>query len=779
MIKTEQRIPTIPGRGLVTVVATKLRLEYLQSLSICTSEIEKSHLDIKTVQKNIESFIGTVEIPLGIVGPLLFVDGEKQELVYTAAGTLEGALIASMNRGARAISHAGGFTAEVLWQKMCRAPMFIFDTVRNAHAFATFVESHYADIKQQAEKYSNHARLLELDCIRDEQVVHVKFFYTTGDASGQNMTTTCTWHAMLYLVQQCKEQTGIRPVDFVIEGNGSSDKKISRYNMTHGRGMNVTATCFLPEQIITEILRTTSEKIEQCYLPSRTLAHQDGMVGYNINVANTVAAIYAATGQDLACIHESSTGELTLRRADGGLYLTLNLPNLVIGTVGGGTHLAKQAEALRIMNCLGTGTVTRFAKLIAGFALSLEISTYAAIVSGAFAKAHEKLGRNKPVNWLLRSEITEQFLRMVLNECNEEILSVNLDQIHVLENGILTNIAGTISKKMIGFETLRITYRYEGTLIEKPLMLKSKALDTEVIKGLHRVAASIDPELSDLFYKYQDHLEYKHCHRKEPEIYSFLHRNMFTNIPRVFGTLKDEAREIYMIALELLDPCSMAIMNSENSPEQWTSSHVMDAIRVIDTAHKLFTANGLTDMQLRSHVHTFEPWNANELYNKLLSLLIREEKSIERKVQLEELIDAAARLEILGGEILVRKTIIHNDYNPRNVAVSNTKNVNIYDWELAMLNFPHRDVVEFLSFVLPEDFSTEELFDYLEFHYHLNIDRIPSREEWFKVYTYSVTEYIITRVTLYEVAGIVVKYDFSKRILTTALRMLTMLKSSG
>ena len=115
------------------------------------------------------------------------------------------------------------------------------------------------------------------------------------------------------------------------------------------------------------------------------------MAGYNINLANAIAAIFVATGQDLASVHESSIGILKLERKDDGLYLQLTLPNLVIGTVGGGTHLTKQSEALAMMGCLGSGKVNRFAQLIAGFALGLEISTYAAIVSGEFAKAHEKL----------------------------------------------------------------------------------------------------------------------------------------------------------------------------------------------------------------------------------------------------------------------------------------------------------------------------------------------------------------------------------------------------
>ncbi len=246
---------------------------------------------------------------MGIVGPLLFIDeAGADELVYTAAGTLEGALIASMNRGAKAVGLSGGFTANVLWQKMTRAPLFMFEKEDDVPIFESFIRRKFDKIKEKAESYSNHAKLLDLETISFDSVVHVKFIYNTGDASGQNMTTVCTWHAMIYIVDEFARETGIQLMDWILEGNGSSDKKISSYSTMSGRGVNVTAECTLSERVLREVLRTSSAKMLQAFSPSRKLAEMDGMFGYNINVANAVAAIFVATGQDLACIHESSVG---------------------------------------------------------------------------------------------------------------------------------------------------------------------------------------------------------------------------------------------------------------------------------------------------------------------------------------------------------------------------------------------------------------------------------------------------------------------------------------
>ena len=185
----------------------------------------------------------------------------------------------------------------------------------------------------------------------------------------------------------------------------------SFYAIQNGRGCHVISECFLTNEIIEKTLRTNAEDMFRSFNHSMAISRLDGMIGYNINVANAIAGIFAATGQDLASIHESSTAVLQMENTTEGLYVSLTLPNLVVGTVGGGTHLPVASRVLELMGCKGAGKVERFAKLIAGYALGIEISTLAAIVSGQFARAHQKLGRNKPVKWLLRSEVTEDFFK--------------------------------------------------------------------------------------------------------------------------------------------------------------------------------------------------------------------------------------------------------------------------------------------------------------------------------------------------------------------------------
>lgn len=794
LVKIQQdvcAVKMIPGRGLVTLIGTQLRKDYLSHLGYSLENLEKSTLRLADIQKNIESYIGTVEVPVGVVGPLIW----DNEPVFAPIGTLEGALVISMNRGARAISLSGGFQSEVKWQRMSRAPMFEFTNSNEAQLFAQFIEDHINKIKQKAESYSNHAHLEKIDIIQDDNIVHTVFFYQTGDASGQNMTTTCTWHAMLFIIDEFYELHQIKCVNFILEGNGSSDKKISEYNRIHGRGIHVSATAVIQEKYIREILRTTSSKMLHVFGPSKKLAQKNAMVGYSINAANAVASIFVATGQDLACIHESSVAYLNLEPHDEGLLAEITFPNLVVGTVGGGTHLPKQTDALNLMGCKGNGKSSRFASMIAGFALSLELSTYAAIVSGEFAKAHEKLGRNRPVDWITRNEVNKSFLLSFLKHPRKEnIVEIFVEDTPLTEHGILTHIAARATKKLIGFEEVLLKIdsnrtqskrlisqneEYQNVFIEERILLKSKATDTEVVKGLHLISASIDSRLSDSISQHRETLEYKNSHLKEAQIYEFLHSEGYPFIPNYYGSYRNDERETHILCLEFLKEQDMFIFNSENHPEHWNRNAIQWAISDIGLAHRLLKNMEFSSLNGSEIFQEFQPWENNQLYNKIIQILLDQNEDKEvLTMNFKSFIDASLRLKDWSKELyLIPKTLIHNDFNSRNVGVRLNGDVVIYDWELSVINFPHRDIVEFLSFTLDMKKNEQDWLNYLEFHFQDSKDYwkdltanefLEFRRQWYSAYEYSLIELIISRLIFYEVAGIVVKYEFSNRVLRTA-----------
>lgn len=759
------KYPIVPGRGLLTQQSIQARIDYLIEQNHGLSAIINSSLDYHTLQHNIESYIGTIELPIGLVGPLYFKENGIKEQVYTLVGTLEGALVASMNRGAKAISLSGGFEANVIHQRMVRCPMFFLENKIQALQLAEWVITKQQEIKKCVESYSNFAILKDLDIHVRNNILHLSFIYTTGDASGQNMTTTCTWHGILWIQEHFSRETNINIQDVIIEGNGASDKKVSRYLIDEGRGCKVIASCELEEDVIKKVLRTTSEDFIKSYVPSLERVKEIGMLAFNINVANAIAAIFASTGQDLASIHESSVAQLDIAKSDKGLKLTLTLPSLVVGTVGGGTHLADRKEVLKLMGCTGKNSVDRFAKLIAGFSLALEISTFAAIISGEFAKAHEKLGRNKPIKHFELNEITSEFITKGFYTS----LPNKIKQISFLKNetekGILTLLSQKVSKNHQGFIPLDLILSNHSTI---PLILKNKSIDTVVIRGLQSLAASVNFKLANLITTYRKNIEYADCHHKELKVYKWLEKQKLNISPTCYGELIQDDREIYLLFLERLNFDDLAIFDSENKPELWSVSQLKEIFNAIHTFH----TKAAVDNSFMTAINSFKTREIKPLYDALLQITKDELEEQDSNKFISNFEDYFSK-----DEILIPNTVIHNDFNPRNCAIDKNRKVLIYDWELAVQGLPQRDIVEFLAFVADKK-SDDEIMEL--FHFHENIARLDFGVEnesiWWKGYKQELQKFLLTRASFYVAANVAFEIKFSHRIVKNSLRLIDLIQ---
>ncbi|MFD5656111.1 hydroxymethylglutaryl-CoA reductase [Streptomyces hirsutus] len=387
----------MPARGLYTEAARLRRLNWLRSMTrSALDSLQHTRLDADKLTGNIEGFVGTVEIPVGVAGPLLFCGTNVQGEVYAPMATTEGALVSSATRGALAVTMAGGVSTRAALQAMTRAPVFAFSRLAGAGRFASEILRHLGDLRTVIRQVSRHAALISIEPVVLGRAVHLRFRYTTGDAAGQNMTTACTWHACQWILRQPHLVADEELEAFIIEGNTSGDKKASAQAVAEGRGIRVAADCLLPAGVVRRVLRTTPDELVTGYQHITAGAVHSGVLGSNANTANMVAAIFTATGQDIACVHESSVGQFILERTRDGVYASMTLPGLALGTVGGGTHLPTQHELLEAMGCTGRGSAVRLAEIIAGFALALDLSTVSAAVAGHFADAHERLGRNRP-----------------------------------------------------------------------------------------------------------------------------------------------------------------------------------------------------------------------------------------------------------------------------------------------------------------------------------------------------------------------------------------------
>lgn len=387
--------PCIPGGTRVEAEALDRRWNLLGSPPELRSIIEdpQAREFKESYRNNIENFIGTVKVPVGLVGPLkvngLFANG----VYYLPLATTESSLVASYCRGAKLISGAGGCTAMVLNEGVSRTPGFAFPTAIDAGEFVIWGISQIENFKRVAESTTQHGRLTDVRVTFEGNHVYLHFEMTTGDASGQNMVTLATDAICNYIV----EHSPIRPDYYYVEANMSGDKKATFQSFTSVRGKKVCVEITLPRTKVEHILNTTPEEMVNCWRMSTVGGVLSGGIGVQGHYANGLTALFMATGQDVACIAEAAVGVTRLElNADADLYATVTLPNLIVGTVGGGTGLPSQKSCLEMIGLPARDKSRAFAEICGSLALAGELSIIGAISAGQFAKAHKSLARDKP-----------------------------------------------------------------------------------------------------------------------------------------------------------------------------------------------------------------------------------------------------------------------------------------------------------------------------------------------------------------------------------------------
>ena len=348
--------------------------------------------NMEVYQDNIENYIGTVKIPVGLAGPLRVNGAYAQGDYYVPLATTEAALVASYSRGAQLITAAGGCTTIITNEAINRTPGFIFNSVLEASQFVTWIEGKQDTIKNIAETTTRHGKLINVNSLIEACLVFMHFEYLTGNAAGQNMVTVATDAILTFIKENCP----IKPQHQFLDSNRSSDKKVSLQSLMHVRGKKVIAEANLSDALITKYLSTTSEKMMTYWDLAHVGSTLSGTVGANAQLSNALAAIYLACGQDVACVNESAVGFFYCAKRTNGLYVSVTLPNIITATVGGGTQLPSQKACLDILGLQpGENSARELAEIIAGICLAGEISLCAAICADHFSEAHAALSRRK------------------------------------------------------------------------------------------------------------------------------------------------------------------------------------------------------------------------------------------------------------------------------------------------------------------------------------------------------------------------------------------------
>lgn len=371
--------------------ATEIRRQFIEKYSKAKLDNIGSYtIDVERASKrNIENPIGILQLPMGVAGPLKINGEHCNREVFVPLATSEGALVASINRGASTITASGGVNARVISDFMTRAPAIKTENALDALKTKQWFEDNFDKLKEIAESTTSHGKLLKIDpIIIVGNYVYPRFVYSTGDSMGMNMVTIATEKI---LDEMTKE---INATHLALSGNLCVDKKPAAINMVEGRGKSVVADILIPEEIVNKKLKTTAEGIVEVNIAKNLVGSAAaGSMAFNAHYANMVAAIFLATGQDAAHVVEGSIGITTAENRDGDLYFSVNLPDLPIATVGGGTSLETANEGLNILGVAGSNKALEFAEIVASTVLSGELSLLGALSAGHLARAHKELGR--------------------------------------------------------------------------------------------------------------------------------------------------------------------------------------------------------------------------------------------------------------------------------------------------------------------------------------------------------------------------------------------------
>ncbi|KAH6695107.1 3-hydroxy-3-methylglutaryl-coenzyme A reductase [Plectosphaerella plurivora] len=338
-----------------------------------------------------ENVIGYMPLPVGVAGPLV-IDGQSY---FIPMATTEGVLVASTNRGCKAINSGGGAVTVLTGDGMTRGPCISFETLERAGAAKLWLDSDagQSTMKKAFNSTSRFARLQSMKTAMAGTNLYIRFKTTTGDAMGMNMISKGVEHALNIM----QSEAGFDDMNIVtVSGNYCTDKKAAAINWIDGRGKSVVAEAIIPGDVVRKVLKSDVDSVVDVNTNKNLIgsAMAGAMGGFNAHAANIVAAIFLATGQDPAQVVESANCITTMKNLRGSLQISVSMPSIEVGTLGGGTILEPQSAVLDMLGIRGPHPTNpgenarRLARIIAAATLAGELSLLSAQAAGHLVKAH-------------------------------------------------------------------------------------------------------------------------------------------------------------------------------------------------------------------------------------------------------------------------------------------------------------------------------------------------------------------------------------------------------
>ncbi|KAL4791092.1 hydroxymethylglutaryl-coenzyme A reductase-domain-containing protein [Aspergillus venezuelensis] len=364
--------------------------------SLHTSDLPYEHYDWSRVfGVCCENVVGYTPVPVGLAGPLV-IDGKTY---FLPMATTEGVLVAGVMRGSKAINAGGGVKTVMTADGMTRGPCVSFDDLDRTAEAKIWLDSQSGQetMKAAFNSTTRYGRLGSMKTTMAGTNLYIRFKASTGDAMGMNMISKGVEHALNVMKFKGFEDMHI----ISLSANYCSDKKPAAINWIDGRGKSVVAQALIPSEIVKSVLKTNVDAMVALNTDKNLIgsAMAGSVGGFNAHAANTVAAMYIATGQDPAQVVESANCITLMKNVNGALQISVSMPSIEVGTIGGGTTLGPQRAMLDMLGVRGANVenpgdnARRLAKIVAAGVLAAELSLCAALAAGHLVKAHMQHNR--------------------------------------------------------------------------------------------------------------------------------------------------------------------------------------------------------------------------------------------------------------------------------------------------------------------------------------------------------------------------------------------------
>jgi hydroxymethylglutaryl-CoA reductase (NADPH) len=421
---------------------------------------------------------------------------------------------------------------------------------------------------------------------------------------------------------------------------------------------------------------------------------------------------------------------------------------------------------------------------VAGFCLALDLSTLSAVASGQFASAHERLGRNRPVDFFAAKDLTPAFFTPGVRRIHDDpqLTVVGLEETTAnLGSSIVTELSGRAVSKMVGFFPYRVTSTRPGdqTPVGDDVLVKVKPLDEEVILMVNRLASMCGPRVANAHNKAKHRTGFKGCHIRELAVYSQTDPRFVNHAPLAYQTYGDDKREAYVLVLERL--VGVTHMDLADDPSKWNGDAIQRALTGIAEVHSIWMGREkeLLAMPWIGEPHTSRSMHAlRDLWGSLATHAASEFPELVTPERLELLQRFTRSVAHWWPELeTMHRTLIHGDFNPRNVCLRDGR-LCAYDWELATVQVPQHDMAEFLAFVLPPDVEQSNVEAWVSFCQSATERAVGFRfdaNEYRRGFVLSLRDLAINRLLLYLMAHTFKQYNFLPRLTHTLFRMLEVL----